>query len=121
MILGNVNINSPLLTDKVVTQAIRVYCVQGQGVIVAPVILSGAMGPVSTTASIAQALAEAMMCCAFSQIVKSGAPFVLGNFLSSMSLKSGAPTFGMPEPVLSNYVIGQLARRLGVPLRCGGR
>ena len=37
-----------------------------------------------------------------------------------MSLKSGAPTFGMPEPVLSNYVIGQMARRIGLPLRCGG-
>jgi trimethylamine--corrinoid protein Co-methyltransferase len=37
-----------------------------------------------------------------------------------MSLKSGAPTFGMPEPVMSNMIIGQLARRLGVPLRCGG-
>ena len=61
-----------------------------------------------------------MICCAFSQLVREGAPFVLGNFLSSMSLKSGAPTFGMPEPVLSNYVIGQMARRLGLPLRCGG-
>ncbi|HCP17787.1 MAG TPA: trimethylamine methyltransferase, partial [Alphaproteobacteria bacterium] len=39
---------------------------------------------------------------------------------SSMSLKSGAPTFGMPEPVMSNYAIGQLARRVGLPLRCGG-
>jgi len=37
-----------------------------------------------------------------------------------MSLKSGAPTFGMPEPVMSNLIIGQLARRLNVPLRCGG-
>jgi trimethylamine--corrinoid protein Co-methyltransferase len=26
----------------------------------------------------------------------------------------------MPEPVQSNFAIGQLARRLGVPLRCGG-
>jgi len=88
--------------------------------LVVPFILSGAMGPVSTAASITQALAEAMSCCAFSQLVRPGAPFVLGNFLSSMSLKSGAPTFGMPEPVLSNYVVGQMARRLGVPLRCGG-
>jgi trimethylamine--corrinoid protein Co-methyltransferase len=119
-ILGNVNTNSPLLIDKVVTQAIRVYCGQGQGIIVAPFILSGAMGPVSTAASIAQAMAEAMSCCAFSQLVRPGAPFVMGNFLSSMSLKSGAPTFGMPEPVLSNYAIGQMARRLGLPLRCGG-
>lgn len=120
VIMGNVNTNSPLLVDKVVTEAIRTYCSRGQGIVVAPFILSGAMGPVSTAASVAQAMAEAMMCCAFSQLVRPGAPFVMGNFLSSMSLKSGAPTFGMPEPVVSNYVIGQMARRLGIPLRCGG-
>ncbi len=120
VILGNVNTNSPLLVDRVVTEAIQVYCGAGQGIIVAPFILSGAMGPVTTAASIAQALAEAMMCCAYSQLVRKGSPFVLGNFLSSMSLKSGAPTFGMPEPVLSNYVFGQLARRLRLPFRCGG-
>ena len=120
VIMGNVNTNSPLLVDRVVTEAIRVYCGAGQGIVVVPFILSGAMGPVSTAASIAQAVAEAMMCCAFAQLVRPGAPVVLGNFLSSMSLKSGAPTFGMPEPVLSNYVIGQLNRRLGLPLRCGG-
>ena len=116
VIMGNVNTNSPLLVDKVVTEAIRVYSARGQGIIVVPFILSGAMGPVSTAASVAQAMAEAMMVCAFSQIVRPGAPFVLGNFLSSMSLKSGAPTFGMPEPVMSNYAIGQLARRAGLPL-----
>jgi trimethylamine--corrinoid protein Co-methyltransferase len=120
VIMGNVNTNSPLLVDKVVTEAIRVYSSANQGIIVVPFILSGAMGPVTTAASIAQALAEAMMCCAFTQLVRPGAPFILGNFLSSMSLKSGAPTFGMPEPVMSNFIIGQLARRLGMPLRCGG-
>lgn len=120
VIMGNVNTNSPLLVDKVVTEAARVYSTRGQGLIVAPFILSGAMGPVSTAASVAQAMAEAMMVCAYVQLLRPGAPFVLGNFLSSMSLKSGAPTFGMPEPVISNYAIGQLARRAGLPLRCGG-
>ncbi len=120
VIMGNVNTNSPLLVDKVVSEAIRVYCGRGQGIVVVPFILSGAMGPVSTAASVTQAMAEAMICCAFAQLVRPGAPFVLGNFLSSMSLKSGAPTFGMPEPVMSNYAIGQMARRVGLPLRCGG-
>ena len=120
VIMGNVNTNSPLLIDKVVTEAARVYSSRGQGMIVVPFILSGAMGPVSTAASVAQAMAEAMMVCAYIQLLRPGAPFVLGNFLSSMSLKSGAPTFGMPEPVMSNYAIGQLARRAGLPLRCGG-
>lgn len=120
VIMGNVNTNSPLLVDRVVTEAIRVYSGANQGMVLVPFILGGAMGPVTTAASIAQAFAEAMMCGAFTQLVRPGAPFILGNFLSSMSLKSGAPTFGMPEPVMSNLVIGQLARRLGVPLRCGG-
>lgn len=120
VIMGNVNTNSPLLVDKVVTQAIQTYCGRGQGIVVVPFILSGAMGPVSTAAGVTQAMAEAMICCAFAQLIRRGAPFVLGNFLSSMSLKSGAPTFGMPEPIISNYAIGQMARRVGLPLRCGG-
>ncbi len=120
VIMGNVNTNSPLLVDRVVTESARVYSSRGQGLIVVPFILSGAMGPVSTAASVAQAMAEAMMVCAYVQLLRPGAPFVLGNFLSSMSLKSGAPTFGMPEPVISNYAIGQMARRAGLPLRCGG-
>jgi len=120
VIMGNVNTNSPLLVDKVVSQSVRVYCGRGQGIVVVPFILSGAMGPVSTAASVTQAMAEALMVCAYSQLVRKGAPFVLGNFLSSMSLKSGAPTFGMPEPVMSNYAIGQLSRRASLPLRCGG-
>ena len=120
VIMGNVNTNSPLLVDKVVTEAAEVYCGAGQALIAVPFILSGAMGPSTTAASIAQALAEGMAVGAYTQLVRQGAPFILGNFLSSMSLKSGAPTFGMPEPVMSNFIVGQLARRLNVPFRCGG-
>jgi len=120
VIMGNVNTNSPLLVDKVVTEAAEVYCGAGQALIAVPFILSGAMGPATTAASIAQALAEGMAVGAYTQLVRKGSPFILGNFLSSMSLKSGAPTFGMPEPVMSNFIVGQLARRLNVPFRCGG-
>ena len=119
-VMGNVNVNSPLMFDKVASHAIRTYCGANQGIIVVPFILGGAMGPVTIAGAVAQALAEAMAGGALSQLVRPGAPFILGNFLSSMSLKSGAPTFGMPEPTLSNYVVGQLARRLKLPLRCGG-
>ena len=38
----------------------------------------------------------------------------------SMSMQSGAPTFGTPEPALVLYVMAALARRLGVPFRSGG-
>jgi trimethylamine--corrinoid protein Co-methyltransferase len=45
---------------------------------------------------------------------------VLGSFASSLSMQSGAPTFGTPEPALVLYVMAALARRLGVPFRSGG-
>jgi trimethylamine--corrinoid protein Co-methyltransferase len=44
----------------------------------------------------------------------------MGSFASSMSMQSGAPTFGTPEPALVLYVMAALARRLGVPFRSGG-
>jgi trimethylamine--corrinoid protein Co-methyltransferase len=52
--------------------------------------------------------------------VNPGAPVVFGSFASSLSMQSGAPTFGTPEPALVLYIMAALARRLGVPFRSGG-
>jgi trimethylamine--corrinoid protein Co-methyltransferase len=120
VILGNINVNSPLVLDGEASRVIRTYARANQAAVCVPFILGGAMGPVTTAAGLAQCFAEAMMCVALTQLERPGAPAILGNFLSSMSLKSGAPTFGTPEPALAYFAIGQLARRLGVPLRCGG-
>ena len=120
VIMGNINMNSPLTCDLTMTAALRAYAAANQCAVVVPFILGGAMGPVTTAGALAQCHAEAMVGVALTQLVRPGAPVVYGNFLSSMSLKSGAPTFGMPEPALANLAVGQLARRLGVPLRCGG-
>ena len=57
---------------------------------------------------------------ALSQLVRKGAPVVYGTFLTTMNLKTGAPTFGTPEANLSTFAIAQLCRRIGLPLRCGG-
>jgi trimethylamine---corrinoid protein Co-methyltransferase len=120
VILGNVNVNSPLVLDGEASRVIRTYAAANQAPVCVPFILGGAMGPVTPAAGLAQCFAEAMVCVALAQLERPGAPAILGNFLSSMSLKSGAPTFGTPEPALAYFAIGQLARRLGVPLRCGG-
>ncbi len=45
---------------------------------------------------------------------------MFGSFASSMSMQSGAPTFGTPEPALVLYALAACARRLGVPFRSGG-
>lgn len=120
VIMGNFNTTSPLVLDGVTTQGIRAYAGANQGSIHLPFLLGGAVSPLTMAGSVAQCLAESMTSCALTQLVRPGAPAVLGSFLSSMSLRSGSPTFGTPEPALGSLVMGQLARRANLPLRCAG-
>ena len=120
VILGNVNVNSPLVWDGTMTKALRAYARANQAAVIVPFILGGAMGPVTNAGAIAQSYAETLAGCALTQLERKGAPVIFGNFLSSMSLRSGSPTFGTPEPAIGSMVIGQLARRLKLPLRCAG-
>ena len=100
--------------------AARAYAEANQAVMMTPFILAGAMSPATVAATCAQTLAESLAGMAYVQLVRPGAPVVLGSFASSMSMQSGAPTFGTPEPALVLYVMAALARRLGVPFRSGG-
>ena len=120
VIQGNINVNSPLVYDDTMTGALRTYAAANQGNVISPFILGGAMSPVTQPALIAQAHAEAMVGIALTQLVRPGAPVVYGSFLTTMDLKTGAPTFGTPESGLATMAISQLCRRLGLPFRCGG-
>ena len=120
VIMGNFNSTSPLVWDGVSTEGIRTYAQAGQGSIHLPFLLGGAVSPVTTAGTIAQGLAESMVGCALTQLVRPGAPAILAAFFSTMSLRSGSPTFGTPESALGSLVMGQLARRLKLPLRCAG-
>ena len=115
-----INASSPLVWDATMLAAAQVYAAGNQATIITPFILAGAMAPVTTAGVAAQTLAEALAGMAFTQLVRPGAPVVFGSFASSMSMQTGAPTFGTPEPSLVLYVVAQLARRLGVPFRSGG-
>ena len=117
---GNINVNSPLVFDGVMSSVLRVYAAANQCVAVSPAIFGGAMGPVSVAATVAQTLAEGMAGIALAQLVRPGCPCVLGSFHTTMNLRSGALTFGSPEANLATMALSQLGRRLGVPVRSGG-
>jgi trimethylamine---corrinoid protein Co-methyltransferase len=119
-IISLINANSPMTYDGTMLGAAKVYAQANQATIITPFILAGAMSPVTVAGTAAQTLAEALAGMAFVQLVNPGAPVVLGSFASSMSMQSGAPTFGTPEPALVLFVMAALARRLGVPFRSGG-
>jgi len=119
-VLSLINANSPLVWDSSMLGAAKAYAEANQGLIMTPFILAGAMSPASVAGAAAQTLAEALAGMAYVQLVRPGAPVVFGSFASSMSMQSGAPTFGTPEPALVLYSLAQCARRLGVPFRSGG-
>jgi len=120
MLINLINVNSPMTYDATMLGALKVYARANQACIVTPFILAGAMSPVTVAGTATQTLAEALAGLALIQLLNPGAPVVLGSFASSISMQSGAPTFGTPEPALVLYTMAALARRLGVPFRSGG-
>ena len=120
VLVSLINANSPMTFDGTMLGALKVYARANQAAIITPFILAGAMSPVTVVGTLTQTLAEGMAGIAFSQLLRPGAPVILGSFASSISMQSGAPTFGTPEPALVLYGMAQLARRLGLPFRSGG-
>ncbi len=120
VVVNLINANSPMVWDDTMLGALKVYARNNQGCVVSPFILAGAMSPVTVGGTLAQLYAEALAGMALTQLVRPGSPVIFGTFASSISMQSGAPTFGTPEPSLVLYGAAQLARRLGVPFRSGG-
>ena len=115
-----INANSPMVWDSTMLGAAEAYASSNQATIITPFILSGAMSPVSVAGTLTQVLAEVLAGTAFAQLVRPGAPVIFGTFVSTLSMQSGAPTFGTPEAAKAIYGAAQLARRLKMPFRTGG-
>lgn len=120
VLMGLCNANSPMTWDYAMLGSAKVLAENNQCSLITPFIIVGAMAPVTVAAAVTQTLAEAMAGLAFTQIVRPGAPVIFGSFAASMSMQSGAPIFGTPEPALVLLAVSQLAARLGVPFRSGG-
>ncbi len=115
-----ININSPLTFDSIMMGALEVFAANNQASIISPFIVGGAMAPVSVAGTLTQVLAEVLAGVAYSQIIRPGSPVIMGTFVTSIDMNSGAPTFGTPEASHITYGAGQLARRLGLPYRSAG-
>ncbi len=114
------NTNAPLVMDSAMSGALKTYARHNQAVAVTPWTLAGAMSPCTVAGTLAQVLAEALAGLALVQLIRPGAPCLMGSFASGVSMQSGAPTFGSPEAGQTVLAAGQLARRLGVPFHTVG-
>ena len=117
VVTGNCNGNSPLVWDETMLGAMRAFCKRNQPVLCSPFVLGGANTPASVAPTVAQLNAEALSALAYTQVINKGAPAIYGHYLSTVSMKSGAPMAGTPEISLMNFMIGQMARYYKVPWR----
>ena len=117
VVTGNCNGNSPLVWDETMLGAMRAFCKRNQPVLCSPFVLGGANTPASVAPTVAQLNAEALSALAYTQVIKKGAPAIYGHYLSTVSMKSGAPMAGTPEISLMNFMVGQMARYYKVPWR----
>ncbi len=114
-----ININSPLVLDGTMLDAAHVYAAAGQACVITPFMIAGASSPTTVAGLVAQSLAETLAGMAITQLVRPGAPVMFGFMMLGMSMRSGSP-IRYDETWKSMLIAGQLARRLGVPFRCGG-
>ncbi len=120
VVTGNCNGNSPLVWDETMLGALRAFARYNQPVLCSPFVLGGANTPAGVAPTVAQLNAEALSALAYTQVVQKGTPAIYGHYLSTVSMKSGAPMAGTPEISLMNMMIGQMARHYEVPWRTSG-
>ena len=72
----------------------------------------GAMAPMTLAGALVQQTAEALGIITLCQLVRPGAPCVMGGFTSNVDMRTGSPAFGTPE-----YVHATLGDRAARPAR----
>ncbi|MFZ1815939.1 MAG: trimethylamine methyltransferase family protein [Rhizobiaceae bacterium] len=120
VLVSLINCNSPMVMDATMLGALKVYARANQATIISPFIVGGAMSPVTVAGTLTQVLCEATSAIAFGQLCRPGSPVIFGTFATSISMQSGAPSFGTPEPAQVLMGAAQFARRYNLPFRSGG-
>jgi trimethylamine--corrinoid protein Co-methyltransferase len=120
MAVGIVNPNSPLVWDGLMVDTLVACAEYGQPVAITPFLLAGTSAPVTLAAGLSLLVAETLAGVAIAQLVRPGTPCILGTFFSGVDMRSGGPSLGLPESVLTTLAGAQIARRYGLPLRGGG-
>ena len=111
------NVNSPRRVDEEILDNIMIMAAHGQCVVITPFTLMGAMAPVTLAGALVQQTAEALGIIALCQMIRPGAPCVMGGFTSNVDMRTGSPAFGTPEYVNAVLATAQIGRRLNIPVR----
>ncbi|MHB1417820.1 MAG: trimethylamine methyltransferase family protein [Chloroflexota bacterium] len=117
VILGGVNIDSPLRFLPDTVETIIAFAGSGQPLKITPFVMAGVMSPATLAGALAQENAESLACIVLAETINPGTPVVYGSFASHADMRTVAPVFGSAEGVLMEVAAGQLAKRYKLPHR----
>lgn len=110
---------SPLQYTAEMTGAVIELARYNQACIFGDLILAGSSGPVSLAGVLAQQTAELLAGVALTQLVRPGAPVIVGGTSSIMDMRTGSLAMGAPELTRLTAAMIQIARFYNLPVRAG--
>src|SRR5439155_21010168 len=105
------NVNSPRRVDAEILDNIMVMAGHGQCVVITPFTLLGAMAPVTLAGALAQQTAEGLGIIALCQLLRVGAPCVLGGFTSNVDMRDRKSTRLNSSHVAISYAVFCLKKK----------
>ena len=120
VVLGLINVNSPLVYDSRMLEAMLTYMEFRQPIIIAPFVIAGASGAITLSDALAQHNAEALAGVVLAQNANPGTPVIYGCASAILDMKFGSPAIGSPESALFVAATLQMGRHYGLPVRAGG-
>ncbi len=118
--IGILGSRSPLSYDDLMLSAIMTYARAGLPQLVSALSIAGATGPVTMEGTLVVQIAETLAGITLVQLVREGAPVVIGGQSTSAAMRYGTLSIGAPEMAINTAATAQLARFYNLPSRSGG-
>ncbi len=115
-----INSITPLMYDERMTGALMANAEYGQSCMVSSLVMSGSTGPVTMVETLAIQIAECLAGIVLTQLVKPGAPVIMGSTSGPSDMVSMALSIGNAEVALYTAATSQMGRFYGIPTRGGG-
>lgn len=119
-LLSLFNVESPLVLTEATSRGLRMSAAAGQASQVGSYSMMGMTSPVTAGDALALMLAEVQAGAALTQLVRPGAPVMVGIYAVPFSMSAMRPVFGAVESHMIMAAGAQLARVLGLPFRADG-
>jgi trimethylamine---corrinoid protein Co-methyltransferase len=112
-----INANSPRMWDETMLDALKIYARAGQVVLCQPFSSMSTAMPANFAAAIAQSCAESLTAIALMQIIRAGAPALMGCGCGTTSMKTGGSMAAAPTSFWALFLAAQMTRWYRIPSR----